>query len=124
MTPAQIAKIMALVDAYVVRLWEFPKSAESERAAVEAALSQAEPTRSEKLRGAGYTRRPTWKSLPRDDDDEQDTSAPTAVEPVREKLMWCKSCGEGATTFCRSPMTAIQNGCPLFSPARASKGTK
>jgi DnaJ-class molecular chaperone len=28
-----------------------------------------EPTRSEKLRAAGFTRRPTWRSLPKDGDE-------------------------------------------------------
>ena len=51
---------------------------------------------------------------------------PTPEPGERESsLKWCKSCGEGVTTFCRGKQSPDWDyKCPVLNlPARASKGT-
>lgn len=49
-----------------------------------------EPTRSQKLREAGYTRRPSWKSLPSDNmDDEPAPDAATSDQIMVLADEWC-----------------------------------
>lgn len=43
--------------------------------------TDAPPTRSQKLRDAGYTRRPTWRSLPSDDDEQRTYPLPDDLYP-------------------------------------------
>lgn len=57
--------------------------------ALQAALAvQPQPTRSQRLADAGYTRRPSWKSLPKDGDDEG-SQAPAEGAAVAHMVETC-----------------------------------
>jgi hypothetical protein len=59
----------------IAEVRDFARAIRAEGSATD---SPAEPSRSKKMRDAGFTRRPSWRSLPKDADDE------ASAEEVRQ----------------------------------------